>query len=154
MPHRRLLRVNRAPALLLWAAVVAERLGHAPETALGLAALMAGIAPPVAGGRVSAPSPLGPAARLVPQAEGPPLADRGDGTGLHPGPAEAYLRRAFGTRLGEVRATMAALAARQEPARLEALAMPLFAAFAPLPAEPPARGVLDLARIETADCRP
>jgi hypothetical protein len=27
------IRVNRAPVLTLWAAVVAERLGHPPETA-------------------------------------------------------------------------------------------------------------------------
>ncbi|MBX9592809.1 MAG: hypothetical protein K2X46_00490, partial [Roseomonas sp.] len=39
------LRVNRAPVLALWVAVVAERLGHAPATALSLAAVQAGIAP-------------------------------------------------------------------------------------------------------------
>ena len=31
------IRVNRAPVLTLWAAVVAERLGHRPDTALSLA---------------------------------------------------------------------------------------------------------------------
>ena len=30
------LRVNRAPVLTLWAAVVAERMGHSEETALTL----------------------------------------------------------------------------------------------------------------------
>jgi hypothetical protein len=36
------LRVNRAPVLTLWAAVVAERLGHPPETALALGRFVAG----------------------------------------------------------------------------------------------------------------
>ena len=35
-------RVNRAPVLTLWAAVVAERLGHPPETALALGRFVAG----------------------------------------------------------------------------------------------------------------
>ena len=38
------LRVNRAPVLTLWAAVVAERLGHPPDTALSLAGAVAGTA--------------------------------------------------------------------------------------------------------------
>src|SRR4051794_41193566 len=37
-------RVNRAPVLTLWAAVVAERLGYPPETALSLASAIAGTA--------------------------------------------------------------------------------------------------------------
>src|SRR3712207_9588086 len=36
------LRVNRAPVLTLWAAVVAERLGHPAETALTLGRAVAG----------------------------------------------------------------------------------------------------------------
>src|SRR6478752_9254274 len=38
------IRVNRAPVLTLWAAVVAERLGHPPDTALSLASAVAGTA--------------------------------------------------------------------------------------------------------------
>src|SRR5215218_2391052 len=38
------IRVNRAPVLTLWATVVAERLGHSPETALSLASAVAGTA--------------------------------------------------------------------------------------------------------------
>lgn len=151
MPSKPFVTVNRAPALALWAAVVAERLGHPPATALSLGAVLAGIAPsPV--GRPGFPVALGPAARLLPQAEGPPLADRGDGVAVQPAPAEAYLRRAFGPRLDETRAVMEALAARQDSARLEALALPLFATFAPLPPEGTARrGRLDLHRIATVD---
>lgn len=152
MPPATPLRVNRAPALALWAAVVAERLGHAPATALSLAAVLAGIAPAPPGGRPPGSVPIGPAARLVPQPEGPPLADRGDGTAVPPGPAEAYLRRAFGPRLGEARAALAALAARQDPQRLEALLLPLFAAFAPIPDGAGRRAWLDPGRIARADC--
>ena len=36
------IRVNRAPVLTLWDAVVAERLGHPPETALTLGRFVAG----------------------------------------------------------------------------------------------------------------
>jgi hypothetical protein len=36
------IRVNRAPVLTLWATVVAERLGHPPETALTLGRFVAG----------------------------------------------------------------------------------------------------------------
>ena len=36
--------VNRAPVLTLWAAVVAERLGHPADTALTLGATVAGTA--------------------------------------------------------------------------------------------------------------
>ena len=36
------IRVNRAPVLTLWATVVAERLGHSPETALTLGRFVTG----------------------------------------------------------------------------------------------------------------
>ncbi len=39
-----LITVNRAPVLTLWAAVVAERLGHPPDTALTLGRAVAGAA--------------------------------------------------------------------------------------------------------------
>ncbi|RAI55927.1 hypothetical protein [Roseicella frigidaeris] len=38
------IKINRAPVLTLWAAVVAERLGHPPDTALSLASAVAGTA--------------------------------------------------------------------------------------------------------------
>lgn len=38
-----LIRINRAPVLTLWAAVVAERLGHARDAALTLGKVMAGM---------------------------------------------------------------------------------------------------------------
>jgi hypothetical protein len=36
------IRVNRAPVLTLWAAIVAERLGYTPDTALTLSRFVAG----------------------------------------------------------------------------------------------------------------
>lgn len=41
MSHPTPVRVNRAPVLTLWASVVAERLGYAPDTALSLASAVA-----------------------------------------------------------------------------------------------------------------
>ena len=43
MAHRRI-TINRAPVLTLWAAVVAERLGHPADTALTLGRAVAGSA--------------------------------------------------------------------------------------------------------------
>lgn len=68
---------------------------------------------------------------------------------MPPGAAVASPRRAFGPRLGEARA---ALAAWQDPHRLEALLLPLFAAFAPIPDGTGRRAWLDLGRIARADC--
>ncbi len=43
MPQRRTIRINRAPVLTLWAAVVAERLGFDPDAALTLGRAVAGL---------------------------------------------------------------------------------------------------------------
>jgi hypothetical protein len=44
MTHPAPVKVNRAPVLTLWAAIVAERLGHRRETAFSLASAVAGTA--------------------------------------------------------------------------------------------------------------
>lgn len=46
--------VNRAPVLILWAAVLGERLGHAPETALTPGRFVAGYSAPRIGAVVAA----------------------------------------------------------------------------------------------------
>jgi hypothetical protein len=46
------LEINRAPVLTLWAAVVAERLGHPADTALTLGRAMAGSATRVKAGNI------------------------------------------------------------------------------------------------------
>src|ERR1044071_2225556 len=45
-------KINRAPVLTLWAAVVAERLGYDEETALTLGKAVAGTNPQSKGGRL------------------------------------------------------------------------------------------------------
>src|SRR6478735_3881183 len=107
------IRVNRAPVLTLWAAVVAERLGHPPATALSLASAVAGTAArakarrlglaeehagdPIArpGGPVHTVRLLGRAIPVVETPEGL-LAAEPDGKPATPGAVAAYVTRAFG----------------------------------------------------------
>src|SRR3954468_3691830 len=114
-------RVNRAPVLTLWAAVVAERLGYPPETALSLASAVAGtaarakarrlrLAGEPAGGTAARPyrpgrpaPPAGPGGRVrllgrgiaVVETPGGLLAAEPDGKPARPGAVAAYLARAF-----------------------------------------------------------
>jgi hypothetical protein len=162
-------RVNRAPVLTLWASVVAERLGHPPETALSLASAVAGTAARAKARRLrledarepdlldTAPPPGGVARLLgkeVPLAHddaGLLLADAGHGRPAPAAPVAAYLAKSFGGRLPEVRAAMQALAARYEPPELNRIGFRLYERFRP---EVPddvrgwgARGELHLDRI-------
>lgn len=168
------IRVNRAPVLTLWAAIVAERLGHAPRTALSLASALAGTAArarvlrpgraeerglAVGAGRPEAPPPrravmlLG---REIPVTDiaGELLAAEPDGQPAGPAPVATYLARAFGDRLPEARAAMTALADRLAPADLNRVGQRLYEAFRPeMPAGAGgggARAVLDLDRIRDA----
>lgn len=142
-------KVNRAPVLTLWAAVVAGRLGHPPETALSLASAVAGTAARAKARRLGiADGSEGDAAkrpkaapqrcvnllgRDVPVAEekGRLLAADGDGKPAPAAPVAAYVARAFGPRLEEVRAAMEALAARLPPEELNRVGFRLYEAFRP-----------------------
>jgi hypothetical protein len=126
-------RVNRAPVPTLWVAVVAERLGHPPETALALGRFVAGSSARAKARRLGitdedqdAEERRARATDPVPGRETVPLLGRavpvtraGDGTlqvedGDKPESAKSvrsYLGRAFGERLAEVRAAMEGLAA-------------------------------------------
>jgi hypothetical protein len=165
------IRVNRAPVLTLWAAVVAERLGHPPETALSLASAVAGTAarakarrlglaeehPDHAPGKPDEPRRrvrlLGREIAVVETLEGL-LAAEPDGKPAKPGAVGAYVARAFGDRLPEVRAAMDSLAAGLEPEELNRTGFRLYEAFRP--EVPPdvsgwgAKAVLDLGRIRGA----
>ncbi len=164
------IRVNRAPVLTLWAAVVAERLGHAPATALSLASVVAGTAARakarrlgLAEDRSAGEGParprrevarlLGRDIPLVHGENGTVLAER-DGHPVPAGPVEAYLARAFGPRLDEVRATMDELAGSIAPEELNRIGFRLYEAFRPdVPADVSgwgAKGRLELARIRAA----
>jgi hypothetical protein len=165
-------RVNRAPVLTLWAAVVAERLGHPPATALSLASAVAGtaarakarrlgIAEDRGGGQHVAPAKpedttllLGREVKLTRGADGVVLADAGGGKPAAAAPVAAYLAKAFGGRLAEVRGAMEALAGRFEPGELNRVGFRLYERFRPeVPADVRgwgAKGELDPRRIRDA----
>jgi hypothetical protein len=165
------IRVNRAPVLTLWAAVVAERLGHPPATALSLASAVAGTAARAKARRLgiadegdkakdkAAAAPgdrvllLGRQIPLTHDADGVVLADAG-GKPSPAAPVAAYIARAFGKRLAEVRAAMEALAQSIAPEELNRIGFRLYEHFRPeVPADVRgwgAKGELDLGRITDA----
>ncbi len=169
-------RVNRAPVLTLWAAVVAERLGHPPETALSLAGAVAGTAAHAKARRLgtaeergrggdAAPTTASAAPRdtawllgrevpLAHDADGVVLADAGGGKPAPAAPVAAYVAKAFGDRLAEVRSAMEELAGRFEPGELNRVGFRLYERFRPeVPAGARgwgAKGELDLEKIRVA----
>jgi hypothetical protein len=166
------IRVNRAPVLTLWAAVVAGRLGHPPETALSLASHVAGTAARAKARRLGLAEDaghrdaegtarprettrlLGKEVPLAHDADGQVLADAGGGKPAPPSPIEAYVSRAFGKHLPEVRTAMEDLAARYEPGELNRIGFRLYERFRPeVPTDVSgwgARGELDLEAIRQA----
>jgi hypothetical protein len=170
------LHVNRASVLTLWAAVIAGRLGHPPDTALTLGRAVAGSAarvkarsigreerkadrsadtPRLRDEHVTAPALLlGKTIRLLPNAGGELRAADGDQPS-DPAAVERYLAKAFADHLAEVRAAMEALAARYDPAELNRIGFRLYERFRP--EVPPgnegwgAKAVLEVEKIPTAD---
>jgi hypothetical protein len=165
------IRVNRAPVLTLWAAVVAQRLGHPPDTALSLASAVASTAARAKArrlglaeerARADLPEPAQPATaillgrevRLAQDPDGVVLADAGDGAAAPAAPVAAYLNRAFGRHLGEARAAMEELAGRFAPETLNHVGFRLYEQFRP--EVPPdvtgwgAKGTLDLRKVRAA----
>ena len=96
------IRINRAPVLTLWAAVVAERLGEGE----GMVADLLGRAVPV----IRTPEGLRALCKGKPG---------------KPASVEKYLASKFGDHLEEARAAMAELAAAHEPRRPEPPQLPL-----------------------------
>lgn len=164
--------VNRAPVLTLWAAVVAERLGHEHDTALTLGKAVSGLNAQAKGrnlgifGTPKAHAPGGEpkkaglgedywveiCGRSVPvkkTAEGPRAVVRDEA--IDPGKVEKYLQSKFGDALPEARAALVELAAALPPQELEGAAYGLYEQFRP--AIPPgkqgwgAKGELDLGLI-------
>lgn len=146
------IQVNRAPVLTLWGAVVAERLGQPPDTALTLGRAVAGSAarvkarsigreerkgdrekdtPRLAVEHVTAPVLLlGKTIRLLPNADGELRAAEGDQPSS-PEAVERYLVKALGDRLAEVRGAMEELARRYKPAELNRIGFKLYEKFRP-----------------------
>lgn len=168
------LRVNRAPVLTLWAAVVAERLGHPEETALTLGAAIAGTAARAKARRLGIAAERqedgqrrdGDAGkqtgtiRLLGREIPVSRSDSGSLLAAHderpqpPAAIKNYIARAFGDRLGEVRAAMAALAASMPPDELNRVGFRIYEGFRPgVPAGVEGWGkkaMLDIERIRRA----
>ncbi len=174
MPEQAEIKVNRAPVLTLWAAIVAERLGHDPDAAITLGRAVAGSSARIKaraigldeGERKEAavrpkPRPTAPRqvvhllGRDVPVIEGKDGVRALDGDkAAAAGPARAYVEKALGEHLPAVRKAMEALAAALEPAELNRIGFRLYEKFRPL--VPPgtkgwgAKGALELDRIRAA----
>ncbi len=170
------LTINRAPVLTLWAAVVAERLGHTRDEALTLGRAVAGMnaqskavhlglrepaSPAEKARRRAAAGPervelLGRAVPVVHTPKGPRAAK--DGKADSPEAVERYLAGKFGDALEEARHAMAALAAKFPREKLAAQAFTLYEAFRPsIPAGTRgwgAKGVLDLGALAKLAPRP
>lgn len=164
-------RINRAPVLTLWAAVVAERQGHDRGAALTLGRALAGLNAQSKGrrlgifkedterhkgeresrrpGQTMSVTLLG---REVPAIRTPGgLRAAAGGTPIDPQAVQRYLDQKFGEDLGDVRSAMEALAKAFAPEDLARRAYALYEAFRP--SVPPgekgwgAKGELDLGRL-------
>jgi hypothetical protein len=167
-------KINRAPVLTLWAAVVAERLGYDHETALTLGKAVAGLNAQSKGRRLGifeeskgaqddkeqkARQPgeqfmVSLLHRRVPVIS----TDQGvratvKGQPIDPAGVRRYLEQKFGSELADVQAAMEALAKAYPPDQLAAQAYALYERFRPdVPEGKPgwgAAGLLDLDSIRS-----
>ncbi len=146
------IRINRAPVLTLWAAVVAERLGYDEETALTLGKAVAGLNAQSKGRKLGIyeekseeqkekgrkkeePAKLefieilgrGVPAIKTPQG----LRAAVEGKPIHAEGVETYLKQKFGDDFDEARAAMQKLAKAYTPKQLESKAYALYEKFRP-----------------------
>ncbi len=166
------IRVNRAPVLTLWAAIVAERLGHDADAAITLGRAVAGSSARVKAHAIGLEEKredggvrdtAKPAPRQTVHLLGrdvPVVERKGSQYALDhdkpasPRSAHAYVEKAFGEHLPVVRKAMEALADSLPPEELNRIGFRLYEHFRP---EVPAgaagwgkKGVLDLKQIENA----
>jgi len=146
------IRINRAPVLTLWAAVVAERLGYTQHEALTLGRAVAGLTAQSKGRRLgiygAAPAPAREktaAQREAMGADRVPLMGREipcvrseDGvralsraTPIDPASVQRYLEGRFGEHLALVREAFVSLAEAYDTASLDAHAMRLYMRLRP-----------------------
>jgi hypothetical protein len=168
---KRTIKINRAPVLTLWAAVVAERQGHDRQAALTLGKAVAGLNAQSKGRRLglyeeaAKPKPgeakprppkgtvrvavLGREVPAVRTAEG--LRATAKGEPIKPASVERYLAQRFGEDLEPVRSAMERLAKAYSPEDLASQAYALYEHFRPTVPEGVrgwgARGELDLSRL-------
>ena len=151
MPTKKI-KINRAPVLTLWAAVVAERLGYDKETALTLGKAVAGLNAQSKGRRLgiyeekSQEEKEKEAKKQKPvKVEFVELLGRGiptmktpkglraavKGEEISPSSVETYLEQKFGNDLEDTRAAMEKLAKAYTPKQLESKAYDLYEKFRP-----------------------
>lgn len=144
--------VNRAPVLTLWSAVVAERLGYDRDSALSLGKAVAGLTAQSKGRTLGiyGRSKASESSREHETVHGPeelsislcgrhvPVEKTNQGIRakikdqtVDPKPVQAYLEKAFGNSLGDVREAMEELARANEPIELERTAFALYEKFRP-----------------------
>jgi hypothetical protein len=171
MPNKKI-KINRAPVLTLWAAVVAERMGYNKDEALTFGKAMAGLNAQSKGRRLGIyeekpeeekkkedkkESPvmfielLGRGIPTVKTPEGLRAAIKGEE--IDPQSVEKYLHQKFGNDLDEARSAMEKLARAFTPKQLESKAYGLYEKFRPEIPEGTkgwgAKGDLDLDRIRS-----
>lgn len=170
MEHK-VIPINRAPVLTLWAAVVAERLGYDHEAALSLGKAVAGLNAQSKGRHLGIYKPAEPSRKpparkpegIVPiELLGRLVQAKDYGEGLRavekdrpvsPDGVERYLAQKFGEALSDVIKAMESLAKSFAPRELALRAFSLYERFRPAIPEGVrgwgAKGNLDLARIRS-----
>ncbi len=143
--------INRAPVLTLWAAVVAERIGYEPDTALTLGKVLAGLNAQSKGRMLGIYGPPKGAGGLTPKkvglgedfwielcGRGVPAKNTQDGIRgcvkdqtVDPAAVHKYLEGKFGDDLPAVREAMVELAESFGPDELEEAAYGLYEEFRP-----------------------
>ena len=148
-------KINRAPVLTLWGAIVAERLGYKHDEALTLGKALAGLNAQSKGQRLGIYSRseeeldkktsekakerkagdtvmvevVGRPIPAVQTKDGLRAAIKGEE--IDPGSVERYLDKKFGENLADVRTAMEALAKSYPPKELERVAYGLYEQFRP-----------------------
>ena len=144
------IKINRAPVLTLWAAIVAERLGYDKNEALTLGKAVAGLNAQSKGRRLGIyeekkdeekdkkeekPAKLefieilGRGVPAIKTAQGLRAAIKGEQ--IDPESVQKYLKQKFADDLDEVRAAMEVLAKAYTPKQLESEAYSLYEKFRP-----------------------
>jgi hypothetical protein len=145
------IKINRAPVMTLWAAVVAEKLGYGPDEALSLGKAVAGLNAQAKGQRLGIFHPSSDEERQESRERAPgevffveilgrpvPAANTPDGLRavnkdepVEPAPVRRYLEKKFGPALDDVRRAMEDLAGSFSPQELADRAYPLYEKFRP-----------------------
>ena len=145
------IKINRAPVLTLWAAVVAERLGYGKETALTLGKAVAGLNAQSKGRKLGIYEEkseedkkkegkkkevktefveiLGRGVPAIKTSKGLRAAIKGDE--IDPESVETYLQQKFKDDLEDTRAAMEKLSKAYTPKQLESKAYDLYEKFRP-----------------------